>query len=192
MSPEARRLRTASLNRRVLLVALTVLALVLTITGVLTEVLVGAQLRADAASRLGSHVQAAEQAARAGAGPREVAAAAQGDGVTASLLTSAGVVLGNSGLGPSRRGTERARPGGPQPLAGPGAAGGEGGPTQPQVLTRSLPDGSVLTVSVDTASISQVQQQLRGVLVPLLLGAVVVAGLLLASACAPLCGRWGG
>lgn len=180
MSPEARRLRTASLNRRVLLVALTVLALVLTITGVLTEVLVGAQLRADAASRLGSHVQAAEQAARAGAGPREVAAAAQGDGVTASLLTPAGVVLGNSGLGPSRRGTERARPGGPQPLAGPGAAGGEGGSAQPQVLTRSLPDGSVLTVSVDTASISQVQQQLRGVLVPLLLGAVVVAGLLLA------------
>jgi len=183
VSPEARRLRTASLNRRVLLVALTALALVLTITGVLTEVLVGAQLRADAASRLGSHVQAAEQAARAGAGPREVAAAAQGDGVTASLLTPAGVVLGNSGLGPSHRGTERARPGGPEPLAGHSAApgaGGAGGPAQPQVLTRSLPDGSVLTVSVDTASISQVQQQLRGVLVPLLLGAVVVAGLLLA------------
>jgi signal transduction histidine kinase len=42
-----------------------------------------------------------------------------------------------------------------------------------------LSDGSLLTVAVDTAGIDDVRSQLRTVLIPLLLGALVLAGLLL-------------
>ncbi len=51
-----------------------------------------------------------------------------------------------------------------------------------QQITRTLSDGSVLTVAVDTAGIDDVRSQLRTVLIPLLVGALVLAGLLLTIA----------
>lgn len=175
-------LRTTSLSRRVLLFSLAVLLVVLTTAGVLTDVLLGAQLRSDAAARLTSRADAAQAALSSGAGEREVAAAASGDGVTASLVTGDGTVVGNPAVEPPRGGAGP-RSGSPavQPPRGKGPTPPGGTTTQvdPQQLTRQLSDGSLLTVAVDTAGIADVRAQLRRVLVPLLAGALVLAGLLL-------------
>ena len=180
----AARLRTTSLSRRVLLFSLAVLLVVLTAAGVLTDVLLGAQLRSDAAARLVSRADAAQTALSSGAGEREVAAAASGDGVTASLVTGDGTVIGNAAVQPvPPRGGADPRRGGPPPRTGGNADPVPPGATttqiDPQQLTRQLSDGSLLTVAVDTAGIADVRAQLRRVLVPLLVGALVLAGLLL-------------
>lgn len=105
-------LRTSSLSRRVVLGSLAVLLVVLAAAGVLTDVLLGAQLRADAAARLNTRVADAQTALDSGAQPREVVAAAQGDGVTAALLTADGKVVGNVKVKPAPGG--RVPPGHPR------------------------------------------------------------------------------
>ncbi len=168
-------LRTSSLSRRVVLGSLAVLLVVLAAAGVLTDVLLGAQLRADAATRLNTRVADAQTALDSGAQPREVVAAAQGDGVTAALLTADGKVVGNVKVKPAPGG--RVPPGPPARAPNVPVSGAHA-----QQLTQRLSDGSVLTVAVDTAGIDDVRAQLRTVLIPLLLGALVLAAVLLTVA----------
>ncbi|WP_111768575.1 HAMP domain-containing sensor histidine kinase [Nakamurella deserti] len=167
-----RALRTTSLTRRVLLSSLTVLMLVLGAAGILTDVLVGAQLRSDAMNRLTSRADLAQQALTDGADAGEIVAAAKGDGVTVSLLRGDGRVVGDPAVRPAPPG-----PGGPAGPVPPVAA--DTLSADRETLTRRLSDGTLLTVAVDTAGIGQVRGQLRAVLYPLLIGALVLAGLLL-------------
>ncbi|GAB2935286.1 hypothetical protein GCM10027047_34720 [Rhodococcus aerolatus] len=171
-------LRTVSLSRRVVVSSVLVLAVVLGAAGVLTDVLLGAQLRSAATVRLDGRLAAAAAVVTAGGSDEEAVAAATGDGVTAVLVTADGRPLGNRDLAPGRPpvpdapGPASGRPTPPAPPTPPAAA-------DPQVRSRELPDGARLTVAVDTASIASVRSQLRTVLVPLLLGALLVAALLL-------------
>lgn len=171
----ARPLRTASLTRRVVFSSLAVIFLVLGAAGILTDVLLGSQLRTDATNRLTSRADLAQQALTDGADSGEIVAAAKGDGVKVSLLTDDGTVVGNPDVEPSP-------PPAPAGRAGPPAAARSADDVlsaDSQKLTRRLSDGTLLTVEVDTASIAEVRAQLRGVLYPLLVAALLLSGLML-------------
>lgn len=180
-SPErvgARRLRTTSLRRRLIISTLAAVLVVLGAAVAATDILVGAQLKASATAQLDDRAERARSIHDSGADPAAVVTAAQGGGTTAQLVASDGRTYGNVDLA--------AVPISPTPLQ---AAGSNSPPPTPPVppnppplgsdkLTKTieLSDGSLLTVAVDTAAISDVQNQLRSILIAVFAAAIALVG----------------
>ncbi|OZE87124.1 hypothetical protein CH304_02715 [Rhodococcus sp. 15-649-1-2] len=172
-------LRTASLRRRLVISTIVAVILVLGAAVAATEILVGAQLKATATAQLDDRVQRARSIHDTGADPAAVVTAAQGGGTTARLVTTDGRTYGNPDLDaeaptpdPPQPGDPAAPPAAPLQPPGPPPSG-----TDSESVTTQLSDGSLLTVAVDTAAISDVRDQLRSVLVAVFLVALVLVGL---------------
>jgi signal transduction histidine kinase len=150
-------LPTMSLRRRVTALSLAVLATVLLLVLVLTDVVFAAQTRSDARAQLAVRANLAGQLVAQGVGPRVVARRAEAPGTTTLLVTPDGRRFGSLADDPA-----------PPP---PGPARGDD-----QVLRRTLADGSQLTLVADGEVASLAQQRLRRTLALLGLVALLVAG----------------
>ena len=157
MSLPTMSLPTMSLRRRVTALSLAVLATVLLLVLVLTDVVFAAQTRSDARAQLAVRANLAGQLVAQGVGPRVVARRAEAPGTTTLLVTPDG-----------RRFGSLADDSAPPP---PGPARGDD-----QVLRRTLADGSQLTLVADGEVASLAQQRLRRTLALLGLVALLVAG----------------
>jgi two-component system, OmpR family, sensor kinase len=153
-------LRTVSLRRRVTALSLAVLAAVLLLFVVLTDVLFAAQSRADVRAQLVVRANLAGQLVEQGVAPRVVARRSSTAGISAMLVTADGQRFGELDPDGSQRLPPRAERG------------------DDQVLRRTLSDGSQLTLVADDQSISAAQQRLRRTLALLGLAALVVAGVI--------------
>ncbi|WP_229705127.1 HAMP domain-containing sensor histidine kinase [Williamsia phyllosphaerae] len=170
---------TPSLRRRVLVVVVALFAFLLVVVGVSVDIALGHQLRSDLSSRLADRADRSMSLSAEGYSPQDLVTALQGDAIRVRLQTSDGTVYGGPPQLPADADEpaatpippDGARPGpgaNPDPSGppqGPGAGPGRGGPPRPAtdslVVSRRLPDGSVLTLLGDTTSITQVRHQLR-------------------------------
>lgn len=148
-------LRTVSLRRRVTALSMIVLAVVLLVVGVLTDVLVAAQTRSDLDTRLQARAATAarlvEQGVRQGDLVREI----ESPGVHAFVTAGDGTVY-RDGRGPGRRGPDSR--------------------TGDRVVQSALPDGSTLTLVGDSSEVSADQRRVRRTMFLLSIAALVVAG----------------
>jgi two-component system, OmpR family, sensor kinase len=147
------RLRTVSLRRRVTTLSLLVLAAVLLVVGVLTDVVFSAQTRSDLRGELVVRAGLAGELAQRGARPAEILRRVEGPGIRAMLVTPTGQVV---------RSDERGR----------GERGGE-------VLRRELADGSQLTLVATDEQVTSAQRRLRRTMFLLSVAALAVAGLIM-------------
>ncbi|MGB6224553.1 MAG: HAMP domain-containing sensor histidine kinase [Pseudonocardiaceae bacterium] len=148
-SPNSGPLRTGSLRRRVTWSSIGVLALVLALVVVLTDITVGALSRRELNSRITERAQLAAQLARDGVPPVRLLLRVQAPGVQAQLVTPGGEIYG-------------------QQLAPPAQ-----GPDGTRVVHRTLPGGSRITLFGDATGINATQERLR--LVLLVVGVLAIA-----------------
>ncbi len=144
-------LRTGSLRRRVTWSSIGVLVVALVLVLVVTDITFGTQSRRDLTGQVAARAQLAAQLARNGVPPLELQRRVQTPEVQAQLVTASGEVYG-----PRR-------------------------PDGSPVLSRVLPDGSLITLSGDTSGISATQRRLRRVLLLVGVLAVAVAATVLAA-----------
>jgi signal transduction histidine kinase len=136
-----------------------VLAVVLLVVGVLTDVLVAAQTRSDLDTRLQARAAVAARLVEQGVRQDELVRQVESPGVRAFVTGSDGTIYRD----------------------GPGG-GGRGRSPDPRnggsVVRSALPDGSTLTLVGDDDEVSSAQRRLRRTLFLLSVGALVVAGLI--------------
>jgi two-component system OmpR family sensor kinase len=171
-------LRTVSLRRRVTVLSLTVLAAVLLVVGVLTDVFFSAQIRSELRQQLDVRATLAGQLVAQGVPAGEVARRVEAPGIRAEVRASDGRVYAGD--------PDDDEPWGP-PWRG-GRPGAEhrgwwdddgGGWADPQVLEQPLADGSQLTLVASGGPVSGAQQALRRILIVLSLAALAVAGIVM-------------
>ena len=152
------RLRTVSLRRRVTTLSLLVLAAVLLVVGVLTDVVFSAQTRSDLRGELTVRAGLAGELAQRGARPAEILRRVEGPGIEAMVVTPTGQVVSSDerGFGP------------------PGRGGRDG-----EVLRRELADGSQLTLVATDEQVTAAQRRLRRTMFLLSIAALTVAGLVM-------------
>jgi two-component system, OmpR family, sensor kinase len=153
-SPNSGPLRTGSLRRRVTSSSIGVLALVLVLVVVLTDITVGTLSRRELNSRITERAQLAAQLARDGVPPVRLLLRVQAPGVQAQLVTPGGEIYG-------------------QQLAPPAQ-----GPDGTRVVHRTLPGGSRITL-FDATGINATQERLRLVLLVVGILAIAVAATVL-------------
>jgi signal transduction histidine kinase len=151
------RLRTVSLRRRVTTLSLLVLAAVLLVVGVLTDVVFSAQTRSDLRGELTVRAGLADELAQRGARPAEILRRVEGPGIRATVVTPTGQVVRSDERGP-----------------GPGRGERDG-----EVLRRELPDGSQLTLVAADEQVTSAQRRLRRTMFLLSVAALTVAGLVM-------------
>jgi len=171
-------LRTVSLRRRVTVLSLTVLAAVLLVVGVLTDVFFSAQIRSELRQQLDVRAALAGQLVAQGLPAAEVARRVEAPGIRAEIVGADG----RSYAGDPDE--ERWAPpwrGGP-----PGADhrdwwddDDDGADWNPQVLEQPLADGSQLTLVASSGPVGGAQQLLRRTLIVLSLAALAVAGIVM-------------
>jgi two-component system OmpR family sensor kinase len=172
------RLRTVSLRRRVTVLSLVVLAAVLLVVGVLTDVFFSAQIRSELRQQLNVRATLAGELVAQGVPAGEVARRVEAPGIRASLVASDGRVYAGD--------PDEDRPWGPPWRGGPPGNGhpgwwdDDGGDWgNPQVLEQPLADGSRLTLMASGGPVSGAQELLRRTLVVLSLAALAVAGIVM-------------
>jgi signal transduction histidine kinase len=152
------RLRTVSLRRRVTTLSLLVLAAVLLVVGVLTDVVFSAQTRSDLRGELMVRAGLAGELAQRGARPAEILRRVEGPGIRATVVTPIGQVVRSDERGP-----------------GPPERGARDG----EVLRRELADGSQLTLVAADEQVTSAQRRLRRTMFLLSVAALTVAGLVM-------------
>ncbi|GAA1288581.1 HAMP domain-containing sensor histidine kinase [Pseudonocardia aurantiaca] len=170
------RLRTVSLRRRVTALSMLVLAAVLLLVGVLTDVVFAAQTRAELREQLNVRAGLAGQLVEQGVPAGEVARRVEAPGIRAEVVSPSGTVYeGDVG--------DRFPHGPPWRPDGEGGGWWDGaGATnrdgrEDQVLQQPLADGSQLRLVASGGAVSSAQQLLRRTLLGLSIAALVVAGL---------------
>ena len=141
-----------SLRARVTALSLLVLAAVLLVVGVLTDVVFAAQSRADLRSQLTVRAALAGELVARGVGTEDIARQVEAPGIRAVLVAADGEVFGD--------GPRRGRPG-----------------RGPEVLQQPLADGSQLTLVAVDDGVTAAQQRLRRTLFLLGVGGLAVAGI---------------
>jgi two-component system, OmpR family, sensor kinase len=171
-------LRTVSLRRRVTVLSLTVLAAVLLVVGVLTDVFFSAQIRSELRQQLNVRAELAGQLVAQGVPADEVARRVQTPGIRASVLASDGrLYAGDPDV------DRQWRP--PPWRTGPPGADHRGWWDEdndwgdPQVLEQPLADGSRLTLVASGGPVSGAQALLRRTLIVLSVAALAVAGIVM-------------
>lgn len=150
-------LDTASLRRRVTALSLAVLAAVLLVVGVLTDVVVDAQTRSDLRGELASRSVQADDLVARGVGPAELVRRLEGPGIRAVVVAPDGSLYGTA--------APALRPRGP------------GGRRADQVVQQTLADGSRLTLVATEGPVDEARQRLRRTMLWLSVAALVVAGM---------------
>jgi signal transduction histidine kinase len=171
------RLRTVSLRRRVTALSLAVLAAVLLMVGVLTDVVFSAQIRSELREQLDVRAALAGQLVAQGVPAAEVARRVEAPGVRAEVVAADGSVYAgddDQSWGPPQW---RGRP--------PGGEHGwwdddeAGDWRDAQVLEQPLADGSRLTLAATGGPVSGAQEFLRRTLLVLSLAALAAAGVVM-------------
>jgi two-component system, OmpR family, sensor kinase len=170
-------LRTVSLRRRVTVLSLTVLAAVLLVVGVLTDVVFSAQIRSELRQQLNVRATLAGQLVAQGVPVGEVARRVEAPGIRAEVVAADGRRYAGD--------PDEDRPWGPPWRGGPPGADhrdwwdDEDGWGDPQVLEQPLADGSRLTLMASGGPVSGAQSLLRRTLIVLSLAALAVAGIVM-------------
>lgn len=155
--PRAAGLDTAtSLRRRVTALSLAVLAAVLLLVGVFTDVVVDAQTRSDLRGELATRAAQADDLVGRGVGPAELVRRLEGPGIRAVVVAPDGSLYGTGGP--------------PMRPRGPGFHRAD------QSVQQTLADGSRLTLVATEGPADQARERLRGTMLWLSIGALVVAG----------------
>lgn len=199
---------TPSLQWRVTLLVVALLAVLLVVLGVVIDVSLGLQARRSLHDRLVAATSRADALAADHTSPELLAAELNGGSVRALLVMADGTTYGDSSISPDTQAGPTVppppypRPGphhghgpipgpgpGPGPGLGPGPGPGPGlGPPPPppppmggtaMVVVHPLPDGARLILVADTTQTTQVTRQLRQLMIGAGLATLVVAALLL-------------
>ncbi|OBI37214.1 cell wall metabolism sensor histidine kinase WalK [Mycobacterium sp. E2238] len=187
--------RTPSLQRRVTLVVVALLALLLVVLGVTIDVSLGVIARRNLHDRLLAAASRAEALDAAHTSPDLLAAELNGGGVRALLVTADGAAYGDRGISPDTVAGPVAPPPFPPPPAPPPW---EPGPNVPPpwpppppppplpdvsatAMVRPLPDGARVILVADTTQTTQVTHQLRLLMVGAGVATLAVAALLLVA-----------
>ena len=174
-------MRTTSLRLRVIAAVLAVLAVVLVSVGLLVNVVLGDQLRADLEQRLVDRAGYAQTLAGQGLDPQDLADQLAGDDVAVTFVQGGDTVVGRNDARPGARGQ---RPFGPPGAGDPGAPGG---PVAGAVISQSGDrvsvtaevNGGTLTLSSSAAGIRETLTELRGIELVAGVVTLLVTGLLL-------------
>jgi two-component system OmpR family sensor kinase len=182
---------TPSLQRRVILVVVALLAVLLVLLGVTVDVSLGFLARRNLHDRLVAATSRADALAAAHTAPELLAAELNGGGVRALLVTADGAKYGDRAInsdavaGP----TVPAAPGFPPPeLPGPPPGPPPAPPAPPPgpppnatatVVVHPMPSGGRLILVADTTQTTEVTRQLRQLMIGAGVATLVVAALLL-------------
>ncbi|ORC04252.1 two-component sensor histidine kinase [Mycobacterium persicum] len=186
---------TPSLQGRVVLLVVALLAGLLVVLGVTIDVSLGLQARRNLHDRLVAATSRADALVAAHTSPELLAAQLNGGSVRALLVTADGSAYGDRSISPATTAgpVVPAPPGYPPPLR-PGPHPPPPGPPPPHpigpppglppdatatAVVHPLPDGSRLILVADTTQTTQVTRQLRQLMIAAGLGTLVVAALLL-------------
>lgn len=191
---------TPSLQRRVLLLVLALLAVLLVVLGVTIDFTLGMQARRNLNDRLVASVSRANALAAAHTAPDLLAAQLNGGSVRALVVTADGATYGDPGISPDTKAgpmvspprfpPRHGHPPGPMPIPPSGPPVGPVLPPPPPppgippdgtatVIVHPLPDGARVILVADTTQTTQVTRQLRQLMIGAGLGTLVVAALLL-------------
>ncbi|OBI20488.1 two-component sensor histidine kinase [Mycobacterium sp. E2327] len=188
---------TPSLQRRVVVVSIGVLAVVLLILGVIIDVTVRAQARRNLNDRLLAATSRADALAIARTPPQQIAAQLGGGTVRALVITAEGTAYGDPAISPQTTAGAFVPPLGPPPPPPPGYpppgypppgyppfGPPPGVPPPPPDATATelvhpLPDGGRVILVADTTQTTQVTRELRQLMIGLGVATLVVAALLL-------------
>lgn len=190
--------RTPSLQRRVTLVVVALLALLLAVLGVTVDLTLGVLARRDLHERLLSAASRAEALDAAHTSPELLAAELNGGGVRALLVTADGATYGDRAISPDTVAGPVAPPPFPPPPPfapppppppfgpPPGAPPWPPPPPPPPDATatavvRPLPDGSRVILVADTTQTTQVTHQLRLLMIGAGAATLLTAALLLVA-----------
>ncbi|OBI80877.1 HAMP domain-containing sensor histidine kinase, partial [Mycobacterium sp. 1245805.9] len=184
---------TPSLQRRVVVVVVGLLAVLLVILGVIIDVTVRAQARRNLNDRLLAATSRADALALARTPPQQIAAQLGGGTVRALVVTADGTAYGDPAISAETTAGAFVPPLGPPPLPpppgyppfGPPPFGPPpGGPPEPPDATATelvhpLPDGGRVILVADTTQTTQVTRQLRQLMIGAGVATLLVAALLL-------------
>lgn len=184
---------TPSLQRRVTLVVLALLAVLLVVLGVTIDVTMGVLTRHNLHDRLLAATSRADALRAAHTSPDLIAAELNGGGIRALVVAADGSAYGDRGISPELTDGEVEPPplypppppfpppppyppapyGFPPPLPGPPPD------ATATAVVHPLPDGSRVILVADTTQTTQVAHQLRGLMIGAGLVTLVLAALLL-------------
>jgi two-component system, OmpR family, sensor kinase len=195
---------TPSLQRRVTLIVVALLAVLMTVLGLTIDVVMGVQARRNLHDRLVAATSRADALAAAHTAPDLLAAELNGGSVRALLVTADGMTYGDRRISPDTTAGPAAQPLPPRP---PGGLPGPPGPPLPRppapplppppgppppppppgpppdatatVLVHPMPEGARLILVADTTQTTQVTRQLRQLMIGAGLATLVVAALLM-------------
>lgn len=188
---------TPSLQRRVTIIVLGLLAVLLLILGVTIDVTLGVQARRNLHDRLVAATARADALAAAHTPPAQLAAELTGGSVRALLITTDGATYGDPGIspyataGPTVPPPPPPRPPLPPPFGGPPPPPpppppGHRPPPPPDatatVVVHPLPAGGRVILVADTTQTTQVTRQLRQLMIGAGVATLLVAALLLVAA----------
>lgn len=188
---------TPSLQRRVTLVVLALLAVLLMVLGVTIDVTMGVLTRHNLHDRLLAETSRADALSAAHTSPDRIAAELNGGGIRGLVVTADGAAYGDRGISPDLTAgpvepppfypppppfppppPPYAPPYPPPPYPLPPPPGPPPDATATAVV-HPLPDGSRVILVADTTQTTQVTHQLRGLLIAAALVTLLVAALLL-------------
>jgi two-component system, OmpR family, sensor kinase len=193
---------TPSLQRRVVIVVVGLLAVLLVTLGVVIDVAVRSQAQRSLNDRLLAATSRADALAQARTPPQQIAAQLNGGSVRALVVTADGAAYGDPAINPETAGAFIPPPGPPPPPGyppfgpppgyppppgfppPPGYPPPPGAPPAPPDATATelvhpLPDGGRVILVADTTQTTQVTRQLRQLMIGAGVATLVVAALLL-------------
>lgn len=182
-----------SLQRRVVLMVIALLAVLLAVLGTTIDVSLGLQARRSLHDRLLAATSRADALTAANTPPDLLAAQLNGGSVRALLITAEGATYGDRSISPDTQAGPAVPvfpgfpppvppgppPGPPPPPPPPGPPPGLPPDATATAVVHHLPDGSRLILVADTTQTSQVTRQLRQLMVAAGLVTLLVAAVLL-------------
>jgi signal transduction histidine kinase len=178
---------TPSLQRRVVVVVIGLLAVLLVVLGVVIDVSLGAQARRNLNDRLLAATSRADALAQARTPPQQIAAQLNGGVVRALVIAADGTAYGDPAISPDPGAGAFVPPPPPPPVYPPFGPPGfppppPGPPAPPGAtateLVHPLPDGGRLILVADTTQTTQVTRQLRQLMIGAGVATLLVAALL--------------
>ncbi|OBH66039.1 two-component sensor histidine kinase [Mycobacterium colombiense] len=164
---------TPSLQRRVTLVVLALLAVLLVVLGVTIDITMGVLAHRNLHDRLLAATSRADALSAAHTSPDLLAAELNGGGIRALVITADGTAYGDRGISPELSdGQVEPPPFYPPPPGPPPDA-------TATAIVHPLPDGSRVILVADTTQTTQVAHQLRGLMIGAGLVTLLLAALLL-------------
>ncbi|QNI06748.1 HAMP domain-containing histidine kinase [Mycobacterium kubicae] len=185
---------TPSLQRRVVVLVVGLLAVLLVALALTIDFTLGLQARRNLHDRLVAATSRGDALAAAGTSPNLLAAQLNGGSVRALVVTADGTAYGDAGISPDTKpGPMTPPPGLPPPeLPGPPPVPPNGFPPLPPppppgmppdgtatVVVHPLPDGARVILVADTTQTTQVTRQLRQLMIAAVVVTLGVAALLL-------------